>query len=666
MTELYPTEPDVEARLHRLRRLASNLRWSWHRPVADLLAAVPGADPGRHPLDAVDELVADPEAAARFTAHHGPTIDELAAETEALEQRFIDPDVAYFCPEFGVAAQVPQYSGGLGILAGDHLKASSDLGLPLVGVGLFYRNGFFRQDITDGAQTERYETLDARRLGALDTGAIVHVVVDGETVAVRVWELWVGASRLVLLDTDVEGNSAAARSITDRLYAGDRRHRLSQELILGVGGIRALRALDCHPTAYHLNEGHACFLLLELLAEQVAAGRGLAEARRMVRDMTLFTTHTPVPAGIDRFERELVGPELGPWAVHLGVTIDDILDWACLPTDGPSRPFNTAALAFALCGRVNGVSQLHAQVSRRLFQAIPEARTIEGVTNGVHARTWVDPELQRLYDAELGAGWDNGDPEAWARIEGVATDALFEVRARARRRLIDLVYGLAGVELDPGACIFGFARRFATYKRAALILRDPEGMARSVEAGARFVFAGKAHPADTEGKAVLAELARYSAANPQGGVILLPDYDIDIARALYAGSDVWLNNPVRPHEACGTSGEKAALNGVINCSISDGWWADWYTEGIGWVIPTVDGVDPDERDRIEAAELHRLLIDDVLRLYGGDGEAWWAMVRRMLGHLGPLVTAGRMVAEYDRRFYGPIRQSVLGPLAVAS
>ncbi len=639
-----------------LRRVAANLRWSWHRASADLVESLPGPA-GRHPVMAVDELLADPPALDRWRREHGGALAELVAELDRLEHRHPDPAVAYFCPEFGIAAELPQYSGGLGILAGDHLKAASDLALPLVGVGLFYHEGFFRQAIVDGRQAERIETVVPRSVGATDTGVIVEVDVDGESVAVRVWELWVGATRLLLLDTDLDDNPAPARAITNRLYAGDRRHRLSQELVLGIGGVRALRALGVTPAAFHLNEGHACFLLIELLAELVAAGRSLDAAIDEVRAATLFTTHTPVPAGIDRFERPLIEPELAPLAERLGTSIDTILEWATLPSDGDEPPFNTAALAIALCGRINGVSQLHASVSRELFADLPRAGGVEGITNGVHARTWVMRPLQDLYDASLGDGWEHGRSEAWAGVDRLDRDRFTAIRAVAKTELIARIDAAVGVRFDPDRCVIGFARRFATYKRAALLLQDRDGLAASLHAGAQFVFAGKAHPADDEGKAVLAELAAFAAdAGSTGQIVILPDYDIDIARSLYAGTDVWLNNPIRPREACGTSGEKAALNGVLNCSILDGWWADWYTDGIGWVIPSSGAETAEERDAEEAVALHRVLTTEVLSTFDDD-DRWWATVQRMLGHLGPRVTAGRMVAEYDDRFYTPIRSS---------
>jgi starch phosphorylase len=656
VTELSTHHVSPTGELAKLRRVAANLRWSWHRPAADLVASLPGADT-RHPVAVVEALQPRDEALSRWLADHGEALAAEVSAVETLEMKADRPDVAYFSPEFGLVAQVPQYSGGLGILAGDHLKAASDLGLPLVGVGLFYRRGFFRQELAEGTQVEHYEDVDPVAVGAVDTGVLVEVPIDGEPVHLAVWEMWVGASRMLLLDSEIEENSPVARHITDRLYAGDRHHRLRQELVLGVGGVRALRALGITPAVYHLNEGHACFLLLELLAELVDGGVALGEARDRIHASTLFTTHTPVPAGIDRFERELVEPALEPWAERLGVTTTEILDWAWLPDDGPECPFNTAALALNLCGRVNGVSQLHAEVSRDLFASLPQAATIEGITNGVHARSWVSAPLQELYDEALGPGWENGDEAAWSRVHELDGEAFRGIHRASKAALIDLVYGLTGTQLDPDRCILGFARRFATYKRAHLLLKDPDGLEASVAAGAQFVFAGKAHPADTEGKAILAEIGRYARAHPEAGIVIVPGYDIDIAKALYAGCDVWLNNPVRPREACGTSGEKAALNGVLNCSISDGWWADWYTDGIGWIIPTSDAHDPDQRDREEAAALHRLLVGEVLRRHASPTEAWWLTVRDMLAHLGPLVTAGRMVREYDRRFYQPIRAS---------
>jgi starch phosphorylase len=635
-----------------LLALASNHRWSWHQPTRRLLDAMPGATAGKHPVAVLHD--ADAAMLEVWADEHRSLIDQLGTELDEVVDAVGAPSIAYFSPEFGVAAELPQYSGGLGILAGDHLKSASDLSLPLVGVGLFYREGFFRQSIEGTRQQERYEPVDPEAVGAVDTGVTIHATISAADVAARVWEQWVGATRLVLLDTAVDVNPRWAQQITDRLYSGDRQHRLHQELMLGVGGVRALRALDLQPDVFHLNEGHACFLLLELLAEQVEEGRSLDEAITDVRSRSLFTTHTPVPAGIDRFACDLVEPELGIWAERLGVEVDTLFDWARLPSDPPGEPFNTAALAFELCGRANGVSQLHSGVSRELFGTLPRASTVEGITNGVHARTWVSPELQSLYDEHLAQGWADGDPAAWAGIGAVTREAFEAARAPGRDRLVELIADRTGVTFDADRCIIGFARRFATYKRAALLLRDRDGLRRSLDAGAQFVFAGKAHPADNAGKAVLAEVAAFAATDEaQGRFALIPDYDIEIAQDMYGACDVWLNNPVRPREACGTSGEKSALNGGLNCSILDGWWADWFVDGIGWAIPTSDLADTTARDLAEATALHDLLVSEVLPTIA-DRNAWWSMTTAMLRHLGPLVTSGRMVAEYDERFYRPL------------
>lgn len=639
-----------------LVELATNLYWTWHHPTRALLDELPTpANTTGHPGGAVNSFrEQDPDGLAEWTAARSGRISELHDHLRSTVERQDHSKIAYFSPEFGVAAEVAQYSGGLGILAGDHLKSASDLGVPLLGIGLLYREGFFRQRIDGNQQAESYQTITPEDIGAVDTGVTVSVEIDGADVAVQVWKQMVGATPLYLLDTDVESNTAQQRAITDRLYSGDRRHRLDQELVLGVGGVRALRALDIAPEVFHLNEGHACFLLLELLAELVESGHDLAAAVEAVRAQTLFTTHTPVPAGIDRFERTLVGPELEPWATRLGTDVNTLLDWAWLPSDPPAKPFNTAALAFELCGVANGVSQLHASVSRKLFSSLDRAKALRGITNGVHARTWVDPALQTIYDDVLGTGWENGDPAAWARASAIDWSVFADVRAAGRARLVELVEQRTGTSLDPNGCIIGFARRFATYKRAALLLRDPVGLDAAFAAGAQFVFAGKAHPADDDGKAVLAEIAAFAdSKDARNQLVIVPDYDIAVAQTMYAGCDVWLNNPIRPREASGTSGEKAALNGGLNCSIEDGWWADFVVDGIGWSIPVSDASDQATRDDAEAAAMNAIIANELMPLFGT--EQWWQMVERMLLHLGPRVTAGRMVSEYEERYYSPIR-----------
>ncbi|MEJ7799383.1 MAG: alpha-glucan family phosphorylase [Ilumatobacter sp.] len=417
--------------VHFLADLAANHRWSWHTPTRELLATLPGAAPAKHPVAAVADSSGD--ALDAWLATHADRIAALHDELTTVVESVAPVGIAYFSPEFGIAAELPQYSGGLGILAGDHLKSASDLAVPLAGVGLLYRQGFFRQSIDGHRQHEWFETVDPDRVGAVDTGETVHVVIGGEQIACRVWKQMVGATPLVLLDTDIDTNPDWGRAITDRLYSGDRLHRLHQELVLGIGGTRALRALGLAPDVFHLNEGHACFLLLELLGEGVEAGETVDEAIAHVRARSLFTTHTPVPAGIDRFARELVEPELEGLAARIGVDVETVFDWARLPSDDIAEPFNTAALAFELCGRANGVSQLHAGVSRDLFSSLPRATAVEGITNGVHARTWVGSELESFYDEHLGVGWADGDPAAWAAIGDVDPKAFSTARRRTHR-----------------------------------------------------------------------------------------------------------------------------------------------------------------------------------------------------------------------------------------
>jgi starch phosphorylase len=656
---------DRTALREALDSLASNHLWTWQYRTSDLFAALPTAADDQHPVLAVraltdaqvDGLLADDDFIAGVSA-------QRAGLDEVMSTAVTSPDVAYFSPEFGISELVPQYSGGLGILAGDHLKSASDLTTSLGAVGLFYRHGFFRQYLDGGQQAERIETYAATDFGCVDTGITVDVPIADRIVVAKVWRFEVGRIPLILLDTDVPANSVRDRAITDQLYSGDRLHRLEQELVLGVGGARAVAAVGWTPGVYHSNEGHAGFLTLELLDHQrKALGKRstLAAAISGVIPQVLFTTHTPVPAGIDRFERELIEPHLQPWADAWGDKVESLLALGADPEDGLAV-FNMAAMCLRLAAKANGVSQLHGEVSRDLFAKVPGGALISSVTNGVHARTWVSPRLQDLFDAELGAGWDLGDAEAWAKIAGVSDEAIVAVRRADRAALAGLLAEHAGVTLEPDALVVGFARRFATYKRANLLLRHAATLAELLADDDRpihFVFAGKAHPADGPGKSLLADIVAYgktAAANSRFSFV--PDYDMAVARALYFGSDVWLNNPVRPREASGTSGEKAALNGALNCSILDGWWAEMSDNVNGFDIPTSDLTDESARDDEESAAALALLAE-IAALYHADGRgrpsaAWVARMRHNWATLGPKVPAARMVADYDRLLYQPM------------
>ncbi len=652
--------------LEELRRVAGNYRWTWDRHAVRVLASLPTAEAGRHPLEAIDRLDADQVAALGADDTFMGALGVAIAVVDDIDVAS-DPEIAYFSPEFGVSETLPQYSGGLGILAGDHLKAASDLGVRLAGIGLFYRHGFFRQEIVDGGQGERIETHHAEHLGAVDTGVVVEVPMPERTVLARVWRISVGSVPLIVLDCDVDGNAPDDRAITDRLYSGDRLHRLEQEMVLGVGGARAVAALGWSPGVHHLNEGHAGFLLLELIDREISAGASLADALDRVRSRVLFTTHTPVPAGIDRFERGLIEPHLRPWADRWGVDIGEVLALGDDP-DADSDVFNMAVLCLGGSARANGVSALHGEVSRDLFASVPGGDRVGSITNGVHARTWVSDHLQGVFDEMLGPGWDRGDEQAWASINGLSADAMRSQRRATRSDLVELVARRCGTTIEPDSLVIGFARRFATYKRADLLLRHPERLAELLANDDRpihLVFAGKAHPADGPGKALLASIVAHgSTPEANGRFTFLPDYDMGVARALYHGCDVWVNTPVRPHEASGTSGEKAALNGALNCSIRDGWWAEMSDGANGFDIALHDpeggfgAVEDAERDLVESSNTLDRITEMAAEFHADrTGDASMAWVNRMVHAwrtLGPRVTAGRMVADYDRDLYRPM------------
>jgi glycogen phosphorylase len=567
--------------------------------------------------------------------------------------------VAYFSLEFGVDERVPIYAGGLGVLAGDHLKSAADLGVPLVGVGLFYRQGYFRQEVSERQQREQYALNDPSELGLVRTEATVPVEIGDEALEAAVWRLDVGAVPLLLLDTDLPENPDWVRALTGRLYGGDRETRIGQELVLGVGGIRALEALGFAPTVFHLNEGHAAFAGLERMRVLVEErGASFDEALEDVRRTTVFTTHTPVPAGNETFDGGLAQRSLAPLVERLGVA------WETVAALGRSLPqdesFGLTPLALRTAARCNAVSRLHAEVAREMWANLWPGRPVEDVpighiTNGVHAPTWVSPELS---EALAAAGVDVAAPEPdWERTHELDPPALGRVRRARKEELLGLVADRTSAALDPEALTIGFARRFATYKRADLLLRRAEDLAALLaddERPLQFLYAGKAHPDDAEGKGLLAKvvaLAESPAA--RGRVVFLPDYDLALARALVQGVDAWLNLPRRLEEASGTSGMKAALNGTPNLSVLDGWWAEGYAPEAGWAIPGTGAETQAAQDDADAAELFRLLREEVLPRYYGEPEAWLATGRAAIAAAGALFTSHRMVAEYAERFYLP-------------
>jgi glycogen phosphorylase len=710
--------------LRALDDLATNLRWSWHPETQDVFAAMDagiwrksGHDPvttlGALSTARLDELAAD----AGFLRMLGVAEADLQqyltgdrwfqkaqekAQEKAEQGSALPRAIAYFSPEYGITSVLPQYSGGLGILAGDHLKTASDLGVPLIGVGLLYQFGYFRQQFSrEGWQLESYPVLDPDGLPitllreADGTPAQIRISVTGDNeLAARIFVAQVGRVPLLLLDTDIEENPGPLREVTDRLYGGTTEHRLLQELLLGVGGVRALRCFSRitgaeQPEVFHTNEGHAGFLGLERIRELTVAedGPGLDfdTAVEVTRAGTVFTTHTPVPAGIDRFPRDLIERYFGAQSPVAGVPTDRILRLGAEDYQGgDAGVFNMAVMGFRLAQRANGVSELHGEVSRGMFNglwpAFDEAEVpITSITNGVHAPTWVAREVFELARKQ-GADTGSDTADVWKAVDQVPSADLWSTKRDLRKRLVEdarsrlrkscLKRGRSPAELkwidtalDPDVLTIGFARRAASYKRLTLMLSDPERLKRLLlhpERPVQLVMAGKAHPADDGGKKLIQAIVQL-ADDPEvrHRVAYLPNYDIAMAQPLYPGCDVWLNNPLRPYEACGTSGMKAALNGGLNLSILDGWWDEWYDGNNGWAIPSADGVeDPDRRDDIEANALYDLIENEVApRFYDLDEAGvpvrWIEMVRHTLKSLGPKVLSTRMVREYVTRLYAP-------------
>jgi starch phosphorylase len=545
--------------------------------------------------------------------------------------------VAYVSMEFGVDEALPIYSGGLGVLAGDHLKAAAELGIPIVGVGLLYRGGYFTQSIDPkGRQLEAYHEVDPLEVGLVRESVTIEVDLGGSPVSAAVWRKDVGSVPLYLLECEW---------LTDALYGGDREHRIRQEMLLGVGSVRALAALGVEPTVYHLNEGHSAFLALERVRALVERGVETADAIELVRASTIFTTHTPVPAGNEVFAEELVLRYAGRLATSAGISGDELLD---LGRHDHEPGFGLTPFALRMSAQANGVSRLHGEVARGLWTALRHdveggpGAPIRHVTNGVHLGTWLEPALAELLRS-VGVRPEAEPHEGgWEHVGGIDPDALWEVHRLARERLA----ALAG--LDPGRLTIGFARRFATYKRAGLVLTDLD---RLLELPVQLVFAGKAHPQDTAGKDVMQHVIELSRSGPaRGRVVFLEDYDIGLARTVIPGCDVWLNNPRRPLEASGTSGMKAAVNGVLNLSVLDGWWAEAYDPDVGWAIAGT-------YDEADAEQLYRLLENEVAPTFVGDRGRWVEMMKASIGRLAPRFSMQRAVVEYVDDYYRPAHAS---------
>jgi starch phosphorylase len=700
----------LPAQLERLRELAYNMWWAWNPVARELFHRI---DPrlwrevhgnpiellGRTHQDELEELAKD-EA---FISH----LDAVCT----LFQRYMSREgwfgktfpqaqnahVAYFSMEFGIHESLPIYSGGLGVLAGDHLKAASDLGLPLVGVGLAYTEGYFRQALNDdGWQAERYPINDWHHLpvqpvmGQDGKRLIIHVQYPGRVVHAQLWRVQVGRVPLYLLDTNIDLNPPEDRIITGSLYGGDKEFRVKQEIMLGIGGIHALDALGLRPTVCHLNEGHSAFLSLERIRRAMESAKvPFHVAAEACASCNVFTTHTPVPAGIDRFDPELVRKYLEPYREALGIGIDELL---ALGKETPAQgtAFSMANLAIRTSKRYNGVAKLHGKVSRGLWSSlwpeVPEDEVpIGSVTNGTHVPSFVPRELGELFARYVGSRWAEAidDAALWQRVYEIPDQELWQVRENQRHKLVRFArkslrtslerrsaspeaVARAEETLDSKALTIGFARRFATYKRASLLFSNPERIRKLISQEGRpvqFIFAGKAHPQDTPGKELIRQIVQLSR-DPalEGRVVFLEDYDMSVARAMVSGVDVWLNTPRRPHEASGTSGMKAAANGALNVSILDGWWDEaWADHGreVGWAIGQGEEYDDGQGDGIEAELLHGLLEREVIPLFysretrDGIPRGWIRKMKNAIARLVPTFNTQRMVKEYAERLYVP-------------
>ncbi|MDX6709099.1 MAG: glycogen phosphorylase [Blastocatellia bacterium] len=693
----------------RLFALARNLWWSWDNDTTGLfreLDPVLWRELGFNPIALLKQISVEKleERASQLALHSRINyayrrMKEYLSSKSTWGARYAGVlwarPVAYFSAEFGLHESLPIYSGGLGILAGDHLKSSSDLGIPLIGVGLFYTEGYFRQRLDlEGWQQEDYLDVDSQLLpiqpaiSTEGTPVIVAIETQTGTISARVWRVSVGRNALLLLDSDVEGNLPEDRELTARLYGGDDRVRIRQELLLGIGGVRALKALGISPGVAHLNEGHSAFAGLEMIRQRmVVEGIDAEEARRRLASHVVFTTHTPVPAGHDRFSSSLMEEHLGPQREELGLSLEQLMGWGRVNPLDQSETFCMTVLALKLARRANAVSSLHGSVSRAMWASLFPGYTeqhvpIGHITNGVHVPTWLAPQMRQVYDRHFAPNWPGrcGEPGFWEAVEDIDDGELWETHQTLRVQLIELArlraanYAKRRGESDEfisqmrrslrlDALTIGFARRFATYKRANLILQDLELMTSLINASQmpiQFVFAGKAHPRDQPGKQVLQQIALLMKDERFAGKILfLEDYDINLARHLVQGVDVWLNNPRRPLEASGTSGEKVVLNGGLNLSILDGWWAEAYDGNNGFAIGLGETHTSQEvHDARDGAALMKVLREEVIPLYydrdrDGLPRNWIARMKWAIRTLGWRFSADRMVKDYVLKAYIP-------------
>jgi len=704
----------IPKRISRLEELAYNYWWTWHRPARDLFKIVDHTlwITTRHnavrimrdvPQERLERLAQDPAFLRQYdsvmmTMDHDIENGHLWYSQAHSELR--NRPVAYFSAEFGVHTSLPIYSGGLGVLSGDHTKEASDLGIPFVGIGFLYEQGYFRQHMGhNGWQEAIYPSLRAGEVALnsvlCEDGTCRNVVVNvgHRQIHLQVWEVKVGRANLYLMDANVEQNAPWDRELTARLYGGDQEMRLQQEILLGIGGVHIVRALDIEPGVWHLNEGHSAFLVLERLREYVVSGLSFDEAIERVRATTVFTTHTPVPAGHDTFPFGMMEKYFQNFWQGINISRDQFMALGSHDSGfGPS--FNMTALALRLAGKSNGVSKLHGEISREMWYSLwPEKEEVDDVpidhvTNGVHLPSWAGSAIHHLYQKYVSPEWMDRQDEAtlWTRVEEIPDAVLWESHQHLKSKLFDIMRERArdsriaqasspdqllasGIFLDPDALVIGFARRFATYKRASLLFRDIDRLKRLIHHRYRpvqIIFAGKAHPADDPGKRLLQEIYNWARSPEMGGrIAFVEDYDMHIARYLVQGVDVWLNTPRKPMEASGTSGMKAAFNGVLNLSVLDGWWAEAYNARNGWAIDSEGQYANEwEQDQADAEALYQVLEEEVVPLYyqqdrDGVPRGWVNMMKESIRTVGPQYSTRRMVKEYTNKYYVPAIKNAL-------
>ena len=700
-------EPSLPDELTGLLDLAYNLRWAWRGEVREVFRRLdsklwettehnPVAMLGQVDQPRLEVVTKDAGFMTQFRREYNELQEYLSRKGWWRRKYGVSekPKMAYFCAEFGLTECIPIYSGGLGILAGDHLKSASELCLPLVGVGLLYQQGYFRQRLNaDGWQLEKFPQNDFHNMPVQpvvvdDKQVMTEVEFPGRIVKIRVWVVHVGRINLYLLDTNIQENSPEDRRITDQLYGGDQETRIRQEIILGIGGVRALAAMGIEPEVFHTNEGHSAFLSLERI-RRLMSERGVSfdAAREAVSASNVFTTHTPVPAGNDAFDPAMIERYFSRYREQLSLSREQFLSLGRQDTGNGDEPMSLTVLAMKLSGNRNAVSELHGQVSRKLWSGIWPNLPVDEVpithfTNGVHTRSWISYDLTELYDRYLGPDWRDPpvDVSVWEAVDQIPDTELWRTHERRRERLVAVArcrlreqlsrsgagasaLAAADEALDPDTLTIGFARRFATYKRANLILQDVERLARllnNTEMPVQIIFAGKAHPRDNPGKELIRQIVHIGRRDEfRRKVVFLEDYDMNLARYLVQGVDVWLNTPLRPMEASGTSGMKVAANGGLNVSVLDGWWNEGYSSDVGWAIGSGERYqDLDYQNAVEGRALYDLLEKEVAPMFykrGSDGlpRAWIVKMKAAMRKLTPFFNSNRLAHEYAEKFYLP-------------